>query len=127
MTTLLMIGTRKGLFLARSDDRATWSVDGPHFAMNAVYAATIDARPAASGGSVRLLAGADSEHWGPSVLRSDDLGGSWQETEGGAIRFPAESGAALVRAWQLRPAGPHDPGGGWGGGGPGALFRSDDG
>src|SRR5918996_1418132 len=127
MTTLLMIGTRKGLFLARSDDRATWSVDGPHFAMNAVYAATIDARPAASGGSVRLLAGADSEHWGPSVFRSDDLGASWQETEGGAIRFPAETGAALVRTWQLVPAGADQPGVVWAGVEPGALFRSDDG
>jgi BNR-Asp box repeat len=127
MTTLLMIGTRKGLFLARSDDRATWSLDGPHFPMNAVYAAAIDVRSAVAGGSPRLLAGADSEHWGPSVFRSDDLGASWQEAEGGAIRFPAETGAALVRAWQLLPAGAHQPGVVWAGVEPGALFRSDDG
>jgi hypothetical protein len=127
MTTLLMIGTRKGLFLARSDDRESWSLDGPHFPMNSVYATAIDRRPATPDGSVRLLAGADSEHWGPSVFRSDDLGASWQETEGGAIRFPAETGAALVRTWQLRPAGADQPGLVWAGVEPGALFRSEDG
>ena len=52
MHTLLMIGTRKGLFLARSDDRLAWSLDGPYFPMNSVYAAAMDPRPAASGGSV---------------------------------------------------------------------------
>ena len=37
--TLLMIGTRKGLWLARSDDdRESWTVDGPHFLMNEVFA-----------------------------------------------------------------------------------------
>ncbi len=36
MTTLLMIGTRKGLFLARSEDRARWGVEGPASAMHAV-------------------------------------------------------------------------------------------
>ena len=127
MTTLLMIGTRKGLFLARSDDRESWSLDGPHFPMNSVYATAIDRRSATPDGSVRLLAGADSEHWGPSVFRSDDLGASWQETEGGAIRFPAETGAALVRTWQLRPAGADQPGLVWAGVEPGALFRSEDG
>jgi photosystem II stability/assembly factor-like uncharacterized protein len=126
MTTLLMIGTRKGLFLARSDNRATWSLDGPHFPMNAVYAAALDTRPAAAGGAPRLLAGADSPHWGPSVFRSDDLGGTWHETEGGTIRFPAETGAALVRAWQLQPAGSEQPDVVWAGVEPAALFRSDD-
>jgi hypothetical protein len=28
--TLVAIGTRKGLWLARSTDRDTWSLDGPH-------------------------------------------------------------------------------------------------
>jgi hypothetical protein len=33
MSTLLMIGTRKGLFLARSDDRRSWALEGPVFPM----------------------------------------------------------------------------------------------
>jgi hypothetical protein len=123
MGTLLMVGTRKGLFLARSDDRASWTLDRPVFPMNAVYAVAIDTRPS----TPRLLVGADSEHWGPSIFRSDDLGGSWGEPEGGAIRFPADTGAALARAWQLRPAGADQPGVVWAGTEPAALFRSDDG
>ena len=123
MTTLLMIGTRKGLFLARSDDRETWAVDGPHFAMNAVYAVALDTRRP----TPRLLVGADSEHWGPSVFHSDDLGTTWEETEGGALRFPAETGAALARAWQLQPAGPAEPDVVYAGVEPAALFRSEDG
>jgi photosystem II stability/assembly factor-like uncharacterized protein len=123
MTTLLMIGTRKGLFVARSDDRVTWAVEGPAFAMNAVYAVAIDTRRA----TPRLLAGADSEHWGPSVFHSDDLGSTWTETEGGALRFPESTGAALARAWQLQPAGATEPDVVYAGVEPAALFRSDDG
>ena len=99
---LLVIGTRKGLFLARSrDDRATWELNGPHFPMDAVYAAAIDVRRS----TPRLLVGATSGHWGPTVYRSDDLGTTWDETEGGAVRFPAETKAALKHLWQLHPAG----------------------
>jgi photosystem II stability/assembly factor-like uncharacterized protein len=121
---LLAIGTRKGLFLARSGgDRATWELDGPHFPSNDVYSVAIDTRR----DPVRLLAGAHSEHWGPTVFRSDDLGRSWQETEGGAIRFPVESGGALKRVWQLRPGLADRPDVVWAGCEPGSLFRSDDG
>ena len=120
---LLAIGTRKGLFLARSDDRSTWDLDGPHFPSNDVYSVAIDTRR----DPVRLLAGAYSEHWGPTVFRSDDLGRSWEETEGGAIKFPVESGGALQRIWQLRPGVPDQPEVVWAGCEPGSLFRSDDG
>jgi photosystem II stability/assembly factor-like uncharacterized protein len=121
---LLAIGTRKGLFLARSrDGRATWELEGPYFPMDAVYAAAIDSRRA----KPRLLAAATSGHWGPTVYRSDDLGSTWQETEGGALRFPAETGAALEHVWQLLPAGTDQPDVVWAGTEPSALFRSDDG
>jgi len=44
-TSLLAIGTGKGLFLARSeDDRQTWEINGPHFPMTGVYAVGIDTR-----------------------------------------------------------------------------------
>lgn len=59
---LLAVGTQKGLFLGRSPDRKAWEFTGPHFPMNAVYSVGVDRR----GGRVRLLAGADSSHWGPS-------------------------------------------------------------
>jgi hypothetical protein len=74
-----------------------------------------------------VLAGIQYGHWGPSVMRSDDLGGSWQETEAGAIRFPEDTGAALARVWQLRPDTAERPDVVWAGCEPHSLWRSTDG
>jgi photosystem II stability/assembly factor-like uncharacterized protein len=120
---LLAVGTQKGLFLGRSRDRDVWEFTGPHFPMNAVYSVGIDRR----GDRVRLLAGADSSHWGPSVWWSDDLGANWQEPSQPAVKFPARTGASLERVWQLQPAGAEAPGVVYAGTQPAALFRSEDG
>ncbi|WP_165990012.1 exo-alpha-sialidase [Streptomyces sp. YIM 98790] len=125
---LLAVGTRKGLFLARSPlgRRAAggWEFDGPHFAAQEVYAVAVDRRPS---GGPRLLVGADSTHYGPSVFHSDDLGATWVEPSRQAVKFPADTGASVERVWQLRPAGPGSPGVVYAGTEPGALFRSEDG
>jgi hypothetical protein len=121
MSTLLAIGTRKGLWLASSnDDRRTWSISAPHFLMNEVASVAIDNRRDVT----RLLVGTSSEHWGPSVMRSDDLGASWQETERGSIQFPADTGATLARVWQLQPDSPDRPDIVWAGCEPTSLWRS---
>jgi photosystem II stability/assembly factor-like uncharacterized protein len=121
--TLLMIGTRKGLWLAESDEpREAWKVSEPEFLMNEIYAVAIDGR----GGRIRLLAGAMSSHFGPQVFRSDDLGASWQETPNGAIRFPEDTGSALEQVWQLTPGAPDEPDVVYAGTQPSALFRSTD-
>jgi hypothetical protein len=121
-TTLVMIGTRKGLWLGRSDDdRRSWQVTGPDFLMNEVVSVAIDTR----GDQPRLLAGTMSSHFGPQVLRSDDLGKTWEETPNGAIRFPEDTGVALERVWQLAlPA--EQPEVVYAGTQPSALFRSAD-
>jgi hypothetical protein len=119
---LMMIGTRKGLWLAHSDDdRQSWSLDGPHFLMNDVYSCAIDTRRDAT----RLLVGTMSSHLGPQVFRSDDLGKTWDETPNGAIRFPEDSGTALERVWQLALP-PEDPDVVYAGTEPQGLFRSED-
>lgn len=123
MTFLLAIGTRKGLWLARSDDRVSWQLDGPHFLMDDIRSCAIDTR----GGRARILVGARSEHWGPSVVHSDDLGATWSESERGAVRFPADAGAAVSAVWQLRPDTGAREGIVWAGSEPSALWRSDDG
>ncbi|MCP9207915.1 WD40/YVTN/BNR-like repeat-containing protein [Streptomyces cucumeris] len=122
---LLAIGTRKGLFLARRSGPSgvDWEFTGPHFPMQAVYSVGIDTRR----GRPRLLAGADSSHWGPSVFRSDDLGRTWHEPARPAVRFPEGTDTSLERVWQLHPAGPAAPEVVWAGTEPGALFRSADG
>lgn len=124
MTVLLAIGTRKGLWLARSDDdRRTWSVEPPQLLGSEVAAVAIDTRRRPA----RLLAGVRSEHWGPTVMWSDDLGRSWQEPDAGAIRFPEETGAALARVWQLQPDSQARAAVVWAGCEPTSLWRSDDG
>jgi hypothetical protein len=124
MTDLLAIGTRKGLWLARSDDgRRTWTVDGPHLLAQEVAAVSIDTR----GPAPRVLAGIQYGHWGPTVMWSDDLGSSWQETDHGAIRFPEGTDTALARVWQLRPDTAERPGVVWAGCEPHSLWRSADG
>lgn len=119
--TLLAIGTRKGLWLARSDDRRTWTLDGPHFLMREVPSIGIDTRV----GPLRLLVGYRSEHWGPTVVRSDDLGTSWDETPDGSIHFPPDTEAAVERVWQITPD-VHDNDVVWASTEPQALWRSDD-
>ncbi|WP_324276581.1 exo-alpha-sialidase [Blastococcus brunescens] len=74
-----------------------------------------------------MLAGIQYGHWGPTVMWSDDLGGAWNETDHGAIRFPEDTGAALARVWQLRPDSADRPDVVWAGAEPHSLWRSTDG
>ena len=122
MGTILMVGTRKGLWVGRSDDRRDdWTFTGPHHDMEEVYSCMVDTRD----GHPRLFAGASSSWLGPQVRWSDDLGETWEETPGGAIRFPDSAGASVERVWQLAPG--TEPGTVWAGTGPGAVWRSTDG
>lgn len=121
---LLAIGTQKGLWLAISEDsRATWSVTGPHHPMTSVYAVGIDTRRPLP----RLLVGATSSHFGPSVAVSDDFGATWQEPDRPPLAFPEDTGAALERVWQLAPGPADEPDVVYAGVEPSALFRSIDG
>ena len=120
-TTVLMVGTRKGLWIGRSDGaRADWSWTGPHFDMEEIYSCLVDTR----GDRPRLLVGASSSWTGPQVWRSDDLGETWQETPNGAVRFPEGADATVERVWQLVP-GPED-GVVYAGTEPAAVFKSTD-
>ncbi|WP_262347425.1 WD40/YVTN/BNR-like repeat-containing protein [Nocardioides dongxiaopingii] len=122
MATVLMVGTRKGLWIATSDDaRHDWDVTGPHHDMEEVYSCLVDTR---GGGTPRLFAGASSPWLGPQVRWSDDLGATWQETPGGGIRFEPGDGATVERVWQLTPG--TDPDVVWAGTEPGAVWRSED-
>jgi hypothetical protein len=120
---VLCIGTAKGLFLATSEDgRRSWEIGGPHFPMAGVYAVGVDTRRE----TPRLLVGASSSHFGPSVATSDDLGATWQEPEASPVAFPESAGTALERIWQFAPS-PTAPNVVYAGTQPSALFRSDDG
>ncbi|HEY2043149.1 MAG TPA: hypothetical protein VGH11_10775 [Jatrophihabitans sp.] len=125
---LLAIGTRKGLWLATSPDRSSWSLTGPHFLMREVPSVGIDTRPGSGdGGLPRILVGVRSEHWGPTVAHSDDLGETWVEPDNGAIRFPTDTDTALERVWQLQPDTADRPGVVWAGCEPISVWKSTDG
>ncbi|WP_305782971.1 WD40/YVTN/BNR-like repeat-containing protein [Symbioplanes lichenis] len=124
MTVHLAIGTQKGLFLATStDDRRSWEISPAHHAGLGIYSVAFDTR----GPTVRVLAGFESSHFGPSVAVTDDLGQSWQEPEKAPLAFSAGEEAAVERVWQLVPAGPEQPGVVYAGTQPSALWRSADG
>ena len=121
---LLLLGTTKGLFTLRSDDgRQHFELSGPTFPGEEVYSTCVDTRS----GATRLFTGSVSNHWGPVLRRSDDLGTSWTEDEQAALRFPESADASLARIWQLTPGPDDEPDVLYAGVEPAALFRSDDG
>ena len=126
MSTVLLVGTRKGMWVGTSDDdRTEWDFTGPHHDMEDVYSCLVDTRVTGPGGQPRIFAGASSMWLGPQVRWSDDLGATWQETPGGGVRFAESEETSVERIWQL-VAGAED-GVVWAGTEPGAVWRSTDG
>jgi hypothetical protein len=120
---LLMVGTMKGAFLARSRRaRARWEVSGPLFPGSAVYAMAYDDR----GTRRRLWAGVSSMHWGAVLRRSDDLGRTWTDPKAANVKFPEATGAALKQIWQIEPGRADEPDTLYCGVEPAALFESKD-
>src|ERR1700674_2223216 len=76
--TLLLIGTRKGLFLLESErDRRDWRLRGPLCESWPVYHAVYDRS------SESIFAAAASEWHGSAVWRSSDLGATWAHSSEG--------------------------------------------
>ncbi len=119
----IAIGTRKGLWTA-SGDADGWMVSQPMRDM--AEFASVAWMPRGEGKAPRLLAGARSWFWGPSVLTSDDDGATWSEPASGAIAFPKDADAAVERIWNLTPD-PREADVVWAGCEPHSLWRSADG
>ncbi|HUP64613.1 MAG TPA: exo-alpha-sialidase [Thermoanaerobaculia bacterium] len=121
---LLLVGTMKGAFILRSNDRSgSWEMGGPYFAGSAVYAMAWDDR----GGKRRIWAGPQSMHWGALISSSDDFGKSWTNPEEANVKFPEATGASLAQIWQIVPGPAADPEALYCGVEPAALFVSRDG
>ena len=120
---VVLIGTRKGLWIARSSaNRTSWAVDGPKFLMEDVTSVGVDARHTPR---PRLFAGTTSWVYGTRVVHSDDLGDTWEAVPEDAIRFPERTGTTLAKVWQITPG--TEPDEVWAGTEPSAVFRSTDG
>jgi photosystem II stability/assembly factor-like uncharacterized protein len=118
MTTLLLIGTRKGAFVARADAaRREWKLTGPILKGSEV-------NHVAHVGGGRIVAAGKSGWFGPVLQISDDAGETWREPSA-SIRFDEGRGRSVERIWFVE-ADPRVPGRLYAGVDPGALFVSDD-
>jgi hypothetical protein len=120
MPVVLLAGTKKALFVLRSDEsRQRWTLEGPHLEGWSVYHAILDPRDSV------LHACTNHEVYGATVHRSRDLGKTWERAE--KLGLPEESELKLERTWHVEPGHVDEPGTLWLGAAPGVLFRSDDG
>jgi photosystem II stability/assembly factor-like uncharacterized protein len=114
---MLLVGTRRGLFLARSDDRARWRLEGPLLPGREVYHVIRDRRTGA------LWAATDHKVWGPHVHRSADDGQSWDVLEA-APHYEDDRGLKAI--WFLAAGPPDQPDTLWAGIEPAGLFVTRD-
>jgi photosystem II stability/assembly factor-like uncharacterized protein len=112
---VLLVGTRKGLFILESEDRKSWSTRGPFCESWPVYHAIYD------DASDTIFVGAGSEWHGAAVWRSKDVGETWEWSGEGLKReegeFPITKVASVTAAHGRLLAGVGTPG----------IFESNDG
>ena len=123
MDTIILVGTRKGLFKYISDDNGnTWRRVSHSFAGAPVSMVL------ASQSRRDWYAALDHGHFGVKLHRSLDEGKTWQEIA--APAYPAtedaESGESLQLIWSMEYAGTNNDSALWAGTIPGGLFYSDD-
>ncbi len=125
-TTTLWIGTRKGAFALRADDRRRrWSLRGPQFLGHIIHHIVQDPREPKT-----LLMAARTGHLGPTVYRSVDRGRAWREVPSPPAFRAAKAGEparAVERVFWLTPGHAQRPGEWYAGTSPAGLFRSQDG
>jgi photosystem II stability/assembly factor-like uncharacterized protein len=122
---LLLVGTRKGAFLFRSDGaRKRWQVGGPHFLGQTVHHLVLDPRD----GRTMLMA-AKTGHLGPTIFRSTDDGKTWKEAgKPPAFRKVPEGmpGRSVDFTFFLSPGHASEPNHWYAGASPVGLFRTGD-
>jgi hypothetical protein len=122
----LFVGTKKGAFLLKSDkSRRHWKLVGPWYLGNKVHHVVLDPRDGRT-----LLMATRTGHLGPTVLRSDDFGKTWKESEKPPA-FPkapeGQKGLVVDHVFWITPSTAEEPDVFYAGSSPQGLFRSEDG
>lgn len=120
-SVLLMVGTKRGLFLLSSTKRETWEVTPTTLRTSRIFYANLDQRA-----GHRLFAADNGDFFGTFLRYSDDFGQTWQEPEVG-IQFPQDSGLKLENIWVIEPGRPGEAGVVYVGVAPASLWESTDG
>jgi len=120
MKTLLLAGTKKGLFVFTSTDRHDWQLHGPFQTGREINHAVYDSR------SGRIYATSNDAWFGCEIVWSSDLGESWAMAKQNP-GFAESAGMKLERIWHIEPGRPSEPQVLYAGVAPAALFRSGDG
>ena len=102
-TVVLLVGTKRGLFVLSSKDRRNWSVDEPQLVGKHIFNAALDQRQ-----RTRLFAAENGDFFGSYLRYSDDFGETWQQPKQG-IQFSEESGRKLENIWLVQPGRTSEP------------------
>src|SRR5436309_6445413 len=119
-SVLVLVRTKRGLFLLSSKDRERWELTSTSLSSNRIFNAALDQRD-----GHRLFAADNGDFFGTFLRYSDDFGQSWQEPEQG-IQFSQESGEKLANIWVIEPGRPSEPGVVYAGVDPASLWVSTD-
>jgi photosystem II stability/assembly factor-like uncharacterized protein len=100
----LMVGTQKGAFFLRSDERRKdWQLSAPIMKGWSVFDVVRDTRS-----TPRLYAAVGHFVYGPTVQISDDFGESWQQAEQ-SPRYAEDSPHKVNNVWCVVPGRASDP------------------
>lgn len=119
-TVLILVGTKRGLFLLTSSDRETWNIEAPTLKGRRIFSAILDQRD-----GYRLFAAENGDFFGSFLRYSDDFGDTWHEPKRG-IQFPEGSGEKLINIWAVETGRSNEPNTVYAGTDPAALWVSTD-
>ncbi|MCP5145745.1 MAG: glycosyl hydrolase [Gammaproteobacteria bacterium] len=121
----LLISTRKGAFIATSDDRREWHLSQPIMLGHTIHHLVLDPRDQRT-----LLMAASTGHLGPTIFRSHDFGVTWQEAHRPPAfppPFDGQKPLTVNHVFWLTPSTVFEPDVWYAGTSPQGLFRSSDG
>ncbi|MCH7993929.1 MAG: glycosyl hydrolase, partial [Planctomycetes bacterium] len=121
----LLVGTRKGAFVLRSDrDRLAWRLLRTHYLGHVVHHFVADPREPKS-----MLIAARTGHLGPTIFRSEDSGSTWKEASRPPAFDEVQPGRfqrVVNHVFWLTPGHASEPGVWYAGTSPQGLFRTRD-